>query len=202
MKRWTACVAALVAALALPELAHADQITPPNVPVGIQVPAGHVAFLKGHAAGTQNYLCLPSGSGVAWTLFGPQATLFNDDFKQSATHFLSANPFEAGTPRPTWQSSFDTSVVWGRALASSIDPPFVSAGAIPWLLVQVVGAQDGPTGGHKLTRTTFIQRVNTVAGSMPSAGCAVSTDIGKRALMPYETDYYFYRDANDGDDSN
>ena len=63
---------------------------PPN----IQVPAGNKAFLVGHAVGTQNYVCLPSGSGVRFVLFTPQATLFNDDDKQLTTHFFSPNPFE------------------------------------------------------------------------------------------------------------
>src|SRR4029450_3051267 len=100
----------------------------------------------------------PDASGFAWTFFGPQATLFNDDFKQVITHFLSSNPFEGGTPRATWQHSRAQSALWGRAIATSSDPKFVRKGAIPWLLLQVVGGQDGPTFGGKLTATTFIQR--------------------------------------------
>jgi hypothetical protein len=46
------------------------------------------------------------------------------------------------------------------------------------------GTQAGPTGGNTLTRTTFIQRVNTVGGSAPSTGCAVSTDVGSKAFVP------------------
>ena len=33
-----------------------------NVPDDVQVPAGNKVFLKGAADGTQNYICLPSGS--------------------------------------------------------------------------------------------------------------------------------------------
>ncbi len=55
----------------------------------------------------------------------------------------------------------------------------------------------GPTGGGKLARTTFIQRVNTAGGVAP-AGCAASTDVGKKALVPYTTDYIFYREKNPG----
>ena len=89
-----AYAAALVVTFAVsrPQLAHADQVTPPPVPANLQVEAGHQAFLEGHAVGTQNYICLPSGSGFAWTLFGPQATLFNDDDKQVITHFLQTVP--------------------------------------------------------------------------------------------------------------
>ena len=89
-----ACATALAVActVSLPQPAHADHVTPPPVPANIQVPAGNKAFLEGHAVGTQNYICLPSGTGFAWTFFGPQATLFDDDDKQVITHFLSPNP--------------------------------------------------------------------------------------------------------------
>ena len=73
------------------QTAHAEHVTPPPVPANIQVPAGNVAFLVGHATGTQNYVCLPSGAGVAFTLFTPQATLFDDNGKQIITHFFSPN---------------------------------------------------------------------------------------------------------------
>jgi len=192
-----ACATALAVAfsVALPQPAHADRVTPPPVPANIQVPAGNKAFLEGHAVGTQDYICLPSGSGFAWTFFGPQATLFNDADEQVITHFLSPNPDEGGTPRATWQHSQDTSTVWAMAIASSSNPGFVESGAIPWLLLQVVGAQDGPTGGDKLSETTFIQRLNTSGGVAPSTGCTLSTDVGKKALVPYTADYFFYKDG-------
>jgi photosystem II stability/assembly factor-like uncharacterized protein len=183
----------------LPRSVHAaDDVTPPPVPSTLQVPAGNTAFLKGFAVGTQNYICLSSGAGIAWTFFGPQATLFDDDEKQITTHFLSANPDENGTPRPTWQHSKDTSTVWARVAPFST-PVVVTPGAIPWLLLEVVGDQDGPTGGHKLTAATFIHRVNTTGGVAPSTGCTLSTDVGKKVLVPYTTDYFFY-EAADGDD--
>lgn len=194
-------LAAWVAAIAIvfiAQPAHADHVTPPNMPAEIQVPAGNKPYLMGHAVGTQNYICLPSGAGFAWTLFGPQATLFDDDFKQVITHFLSPNPYEPGAPpRATWQHSRDTSETWAVMTHQSSDPVFVRAGAIPWFRLQKVGVQDGPTGGHKLTRTTWVQRLNTIGGVAPATGCAMAADVGKKMLVPYEADYYFYRDAND-----
>jgi hypothetical protein len=183
---------AVAFAVTLPLSAQADHVTPPSVPANIRVPAGSTAFLEGHAVGTQDYICLPSAAGFAWTFFAPQATLFTDNDKQIITHFLSPNPAESGTPRATWRHSQDTSTVWGQTIASSSDPAFVAPGAIPWLLLEVVGAEDGPTGGHKLTRTSHIQRVNTSGGVAPSTGCSVSTDVGKSALVPYTADYVFY----------
>jgi hypothetical protein len=193
-----ACAVAL--AVTLPQPAGADRDTRPRVPANLQVPAGSKMFLAGRAIGTQNYICLPSGSGLAWSFFGPQATLFNRDGTQVITHFLSANPFEGGMSRATWQHSRDTSSVWGRAIASSSDPAFVAPSAIPWLLLQVVGAKDGPTGGHRLTATTFIQRLNTLGGIAPSTGCTLSTDVGKMALVPYVADYFFYEDGDSDED--
>ncbi len=190
----------VVSTIALPQAARADHVTPPPVPTAVQVPGGNNAFLEGHAVGTQNYICLPSATGFAWTLFGPQATLFNAEKKQIITHFLSPNPFETGAPRATWQHSRDTSAVWAVMTGFSSDPQFVAPGAIPWFLLQVVGAQDGPTEGDKLTETTFIQRLNTVGGIAPATGCVMSTDVGKKVLVPYAADYFFYRDAKKDDD--
>ena len=168
---------------------HADNATPPAAPPTLQVPAGNKVLREGAAIGTQDYICLPSGSGFAWTFFGPQATLFNKRDEQIITHFLSPNPFENGTSRVTWQDSRDTSKIWGLAVASVAVEP----GAIPWLLVKVVGAEDGPTGGDKLSDTSFVQRLNTAGGVAPSTGCTRSTDVGSMALVPYSADYFFYK---------
>jgi hypothetical protein len=190
-----ACVTTLAATFmtALPQAASADPVTPPPVPASIQVPAGNRAYLVGHAYGTQNYICLPSGATFMWTLFGPQATLYNDDDHQVMTHYFSLNPFEKALVRPTWQHSRDTSAVWGAGIGTAPAPGFVPA--IPWLLIQVVGAEDGPTGGDRLTATTFIQRLNTAGGVAPGTGCAEAGDVGKKAYVPYTADYFFYRQA-------
>jgi Protein of unknown function (DUF3455) len=204
----TACATALAAAftVALPQPAYADDVTPPPVPANIQVPAGNVAFLVGHGVGTQNYVCRPSGTGVAYVLFTPQATLFSDDESQLTTHFFSPNPFEtntnpavvaAGAIRVTWQHSRDTSTVWGfvKTGDSSSDLAFVAPNAIPWLKVTVANTENGPTGGDTLTKTTFVQRLNTSGGVAPSTGCSSPTDVGHSAFVPYTADYFFYKAA-------
>ena len=196
-----ACVTTLTGVLMAaiqPADANRDFVSP-SVPLNLEVSAGNKLFLVGHAVGTQQYICLPSGWSFAWTLFGPQATLFNDNTKQIITHFLSPNPSESDIPRATWQHSNDTSAVWAMAIASSSDPNFVAPDAIPWLLLDVVGDQQGPTGGARLTRTAFIQRLNTSGGIAPLSGCAVATDIGKRELVPYTADYFFYKGTRDED---
>src|SRR6476660_6585222 len=89
-------------------------ITPPPLPDDLApVPAGNKLFLGTHAVGTQNYVCKPSGAGVAYVLFTPQATLFGEDGGQVITHDFTPNPFEPntdpkvvapdGTIRATWQ---------------------------------------------------------------------------------------------------
>jgi len=179
-------------------------ITPPPVPTDIQVPEGNEAFLVGHAVGTQNYVCQPSGSGVAFTLFTPQATLFDDQGEQITTHFFSPNPFEPnndtkvaanGIIRAAWQHSRDTSTVWGKVVGSAT----VRQDSIAWLKIQVkdTGTQAGPTGGDRLTKTTFIQRLRTFGGLAPSTGCSGPEDIGNKAFVPYVADYFFYRQTND-----
>jgi hypothetical protein len=192
----TAIAVACTASLTQP--AHADEvvITPPSVPDNIKVPSGNRAFLVGHGVGTQNYICLPSGTGFKFTLFTPQATLFNDVEKEIITHFFSPNPLEGGTIRVTWQNSRDASAVWGKVQPgdSSLDSNFVAQGAVAWLKVTAVGSDEGPTGGDTMTRTTFIQRVNTAGGVAPPVGCSSAANVGNQAFIPYTADYFFYTD--------
>lgn len=192
---------ALSALLAVTTAARAESIQLPPMPGNVAVDAGHVAFLVGHATGTQNYICLPAGSGYAYSLFTPEATLFSNRGRQLTTHFFSPNPDENATIRPTWQHSRDTSRVWGRLAAngSSSDPAFVEAGAIPWLKLEVAGTQEGFGGSDTLVKTTFIQRLNTRGGVAPVSGCSTVTDVGRKAFVPYEADYVFYRSATTGD---
>ena len=203
-----ACASALAMALtvSLSQPAFASQVTPPtDVPPEIQVEAGNIAFLVGHARGTQNYVCKPSGaapSGVAYVLFTPEATLFNDDNGQIITHFFSPNtdPLDPNTNpavvadgaiRAAWVHSRDNSTVWAK-VHQPVGAATVDKDAIDWLLLDVVGAERGLTGGGMLTKTTFIHRVNTTGGRAPKTGCASPTDVGNQAFVPYTADYFFY----------
>lgn len=102
--------------------------------------------------------------------------MFDDETEQVLTHFLSTNPFEGGLARATWQHSRDTSAVWGLAIASSSDPSFVAPGAIPWLLLTVVGAQAGPTGGDKMAVTRGPSSLTrpTTSSTGPTDGASAS----------------------------
>jgi hypothetical protein len=184
------------------------QLSSPATPVDITPQEGNSAFLAGHGVGTQGYVCLPSGSGASWTVNNarPEATLFTNVFGAAVeiiTHFLSPveNPNDVGPKPPrfgdvTWQSSFDSSRVWAQKtnfIRAGTDASCPNAGAIDCLLLQTIGSKRGPTGGQILTKTTFIQRLNTKGGSAPALGCSVFADVGKQTLVPYSADYFFFR---------
>jgi Protein of unknown function (DUF3455) len=215
-------VAALVLACAFGTVtnAAAQKIASPATPTIITPPVGNVAFLVGHAVGTQGYVCLPKGTGASWTVKGarPEATLFTTVFGQDfqiITHFLSpdTNPNEAApNPLPfgnaTWQNSFDSSKVWAQvplsnsttppspaSIPAGSDPSCPNTGSIACLLLQSIGSLQGPTGGKFLSKTTFVQRLNTNGGSAPddADGCGSTTNVGNQRLVPYKADYYFFR---------
>jgi hypothetical protein len=188
---WKVLVCVLVSVVRTLSVAlAAEQIVPPAVPPALTVPDAFKPFLKAHAVGTQNYICAPAAtpSGFDWLFIGPQATLFDDDLGQSLTHFQSVNAFQNAI-QATWQHSRDSSVVWAAKHSGAT----VTPDAIEWLLLDVTGTELGPTGGDKLARTTYVQRVNTVGGvKPPSTECGSST-LNTRRLVPYQADYYFYR---------
>ena len=206
-----ACAAALavVSTVSLAHRAHADEITVPPLPpgIGMEVLPPNQVFFVGHGVGTQNYVCKPTASGVKYVLFTPEATLFDGD-KQITTHYFSPNPdphdpnvdptvVADGAIRATWQDSKDGSIVWARADVVSTDAKFVKPGAVAWVKLTVVGTEDGAKGGDTLTKTTFIQRLNTSGGLPPPTGCSGPGDVGNTAFSQYEADYFFYANPED-----
>jgi Protein of unknown function (DUF3455) len=182
--------------------AHAGKVALPSVPPELKVLDGTHPFLVGHAIGTQNYFCVASttaDTGVACTLFTPEATLFNDDGDQIITHFFSPNlDPNAHDPnvnpavkadaaiRATWVNSKDGRTVWAKVQPNgSVQNP----GAVA--LLDVVGHEDGLTGGNILSKTTQIQRLNTT-GSVPTQGCDWPANLGHQAFADYTADYFFY----------
>ena len=71
------------------------------------------------------------------------------------------------------------------ALKERADAPV--ANAIPWLLLAAKSV--GPEGSF--SKVTSIQRVNTVGGVAPQAGCSQAT-AGAAARINYTADYYFF----------
>jgi hypothetical protein len=193
--------------------AYGQSLTKPATPTIITPPDGNSLYLVASAVGTQGYICLPTSPGAAtasWTVkpSRPQATLFQRVFGQDVqivTHFLSPdeNPNDAApSPLPfgsaTWQSSLDSSKVWAQVLNSNSipagsDASCPNAGSIPCLMLQSIGSQTGTLGGTALSKTTFIQRLNTRGGVAPADGCSTQDDVGRQTLASYSADYYFYR---------
>jgi hypothetical protein len=177
----SAAALAVLASLTLPRAALADKVVPPTVPAALQVPAGNMAYLVGHAQGTQNYACTAGTSGNVWTFTGPQATLSGDNGQVIAMHFAVPG---TTPPQPEWQANDGSAVVGHKVAAATVD-----ATAIPWLLLSAASTSTGPGGGDRLSNTTYVQRVHTTGGLAPTTAC----NVGDTANVPYTADYYFYQ---------
>jgi hypothetical protein len=167
-----------VAAFALlPVLAAcASAPLPPQVPAGLQPPAGQVLQLEALARGVQIYECQAKadGSGTAWVFKSPEATLADRAGKPLGKHYAG----------PTWEGLDGSSVV-GEVKARDPGP---DATAIPWLLL----AAKSNSGGGDFGVTKSIQRVATAAGAAPAETCTADK-LGQVARVPYMATYYFYR---------
>lgn len=140
----------------------------------IKPPAGEIPLMTVAAHGVQIYECrATAGAAPAWTFVAPEADLFDASGRRIGTH--GAGPF--------WQhedgSRFTGTV---RARADAPQPK-----AIPWLLLSAT--KQGSDG--VFSRVSSVQRLNTVDGQPPAAGCD-STALGKRAQMQYRADYVLY----------
>ena len=119
------------------------------------------------AKGVQIYECRAGN----WAFVAPDAELFDRAGKKIGSHYAG----------PHWEAA-DGSKVLG-VVKQRADAP--DAGDIPWLLL---GAKS--VGGEgAFSKVTSIQRVATVGGIAPAAGC---NEAGARARVPYTADYYFF----------
>jgi hypothetical protein len=146
------------------------------VPANLKPPPTEVLFLEVSAAGVQVYQCDASKEDPTkfeWVFKAPVAELFDAAGKQIGTHYAG----------PTWESS-DGSKVVGEVKARDNGP---DADAIPWLLLSVKST----SGTGVFSRTMSIQRVQTVGGKAPAAGCD-KAQAGQEARMAYKATYYFY----------
>ncbi|MFM2399684.1 MAG: hypothetical protein RL341_1841 [Pseudomonadota bacterium] len=143
------------------------------------VPQGERAVFTWPAKGVQIYECKAAAAGAAspapaWAFVAPEAELFNAKGEKVGTH--GAGPY--------WQHN-DGSRIVGK-VKERADAP--AAGAIPWLLL--TAASQGSAG--VLAQVTSVQRVATVGGVAPAAGCAAAADVGKQARVPYTADYVYF----------
>jgi hypothetical protein len=128
------------------------------------------------AKGVQIYECRARKDQVGeyeWAFVAPEADLFDARGNRIGRHYAG----------PHWEST-DGSKISGT-VKERADAPV--ADAIPWLLLSAKSV--GPEGSF--SKVTSIQRVNTVGGVVPDAGCSQAA-VGTRARTNYTADYYFF----------
>jgi hypothetical protein len=135
----------------------------------LTVTEGNISFHV-YATGVQIY----RWTGTTWTFVEPSATLYASANNEGVvgTHYAG----------PTWKSNSGSQVVGTVAERCTPDPT-----AIPWLKLSAVSS----AGPGIFDSTTFIQRVNTTGGLLPSTPGSV---VGELANVPYTAEYYFYSD--------
>lgn len=167
----------VVMALALFSIAAAAQKTFvfPDVPDDIKAPPGEKIVYIAFAKGIQIYACQAGTDGkYSWALKEPRAALLDEDGKQIGLHFAG----------PNWKLN-DGSEVTGKMAAKHKAP---KAGAIPWLLVNVIAHK----GNGALEKVTTIQRVNTEGGVVDAVKSCDASKAGTESESNYSAIYYFY----------
>jgi len=127
------------------------------------------------AKGVQIYECRAKkdqAGAYEWAFVAPEADLFDARGNKTGKHYAG----------PHWEST-DGSKIFG-SVKERADAP---TGAIPWLLLSAKSV--GPDGAF--SKVTSIQRVNTVGGVAPAAGCSQAV-AGTSARINYTADYYFF----------
>lgn len=149
----------------------------PDVPAAIAVPSGNRLVLTLRGSGLQNYECrarADAAGGYDWTLVSPEAALRDKSDALVGRHYGG----------PTWEYA-DGSKVTGKQLAAA---PAPTPGNISWLLLQGMSS----AGNGRFNGVTYVQRINTHAGTAPSDTCN-ATASGSKKQVRYSADYLFYK---------
>ena len=167
----------LSAAILITTLAAcAANMSAPDVPAAVAVPAGHRPAMTLKGVGMLSYECRvkPDAVGVhEWVFVAPDATLQDSSGRTVGKYYGG----------PTWEHN-EGGKITGKQVAIAPGP----TGAIPLQLVQTTPAiGTGPFSG-----VTYIQRVNTVGGVAPSSPCTAAT-IKSKQTVSYSADYVFYK---------
>jgi hypothetical protein len=176
-KRSFDAIAALLGSMVALTLGGCASVPPPQkagVPENLRVPEGQQLLLHAAARGAQIYVCKAKTDeplAFAWVLQAPEAELFDPSGTKIGRHYAG----------PTWETA-DGSRVEGEVLQRS-----PVEGAIPALLLRAKS-----TGGSGLLASTqYVQRLDTVGGVAPAAGCD-EAHAGTRARVDYSATYDFY----------
>jgi len=173
----TSVVTAFLLVLLVAACASRQPPTPHvQVPANLKPVANESLAMVVPAKGVQIYECrarTDQAGGYAWTFVAPEADLFDARGNRAGRHYAG----------PHWEA-IDGSKILGTVKERSDAP---AAGAIPWLLLAAKSV--GPDGSF--SKVTSIQRINTVGGVAPTAGCSQAT-AGTSARINYTADYYFF----------
>lgn len=157
--------------------AGGESVSPVNdIPAALRAPANLLLTLQARGNGVQIYQCsvvAGDASRYAWTLKGPEATLYDKGGKKIGRHFAG----------PTWEGN-DGSTVVGEVVTRADSP---KGDAIPWLLLSA----KSNSGRGLFASVKFIQRLHTVGGNAPSAECSGARS-GTERREKYSADYFFY----------
>jgi len=162
----------LVAACASPQAPRPTVKIPDTLKPGANESLAMIVAAKG----VQIYECRArrdSGGGYEWAFVAPEADLFDARGNRIGRHYAG----------PHWEST-DGSKILGT-LKERAEAPVPDA--IPWLLLAAksVGSQGS------FSKVTSVQRVNTVGGVTPTAGCSQAV-VGTPARIVYTAEYYFF----------
>jgi Protein of unknown function (DUF3455) len=169
-----AFVTPFIAACASPQSPASSAGVPANLKPGASESLAMILPAKG----VQIYECRARKDqagyvGYEWAFVAPEADLFDTRGNRVGRHYAG----------PSWEAADGSKVV--GAVKERADA--VAANAIPWLLL--TAKQVGPQGSF--SNVASIQRVNTVGGVAPKAGCS-QAEAGKAARINYTADYYFF----------
>ena len=172
----TSKVAAFLLVLLVAACASPQPATMVKVPDTLKPAANESLAMIVPAKGVQIYECRArrdSGGGYEWAFVAPEADLFDARGNRIGRHYAG----------PHWEST-DGSKILGT-VKQRADAPVPDA--IPWLLLasKSVGSEGS------FSKVTSVQRVNTVGGLAPKAGCS-QTAVGTPARIDYAADYYFF----------
>jgi hypothetical protein len=143
-----------------------------KAPEALNPGAGEKLALVVPAKGDQIYECRAGKTGtLEWAFVAPEAVLFDVTGKKIGKHYAG----------PHWEADDGSKIVGSvKSRADAATPK-----DIPLLLLgtKSVGGRGSFSG------VTSIQRLKTVGGAAPDAGCTLA---GQRARVPYTADYYFF----------
>jgi hypothetical protein len=148
----------------------------PPAPGPLRVPADQSLIKLLHATGVQIYECQATKTDPAqfeWTFKAPEANLFTKGGRNVGKHYAG----------PTWEAN-DGSRVVGEVIGNS---PSEKPNSIPRLLLRARAT----AGNGLFTHVQFIQRLNTVGGSVPGTACR-REQAGQQLRAAYTADYLFY----------